>query len=239
MSSRCPVIGLHGWCCEASHFDLQIECFSPQRRVVSIPWQSSLVGHDAPVDLRVAADLIESACLAEKFDQPPILVGHSMGGMLAAMIARDHRIPVKAIVVIDATWPLDQASSVFFESFILGLESDFQNSIRDFFTTRLLAPSDDPVINSRIIDQVIQSDPDVALAVFRDLQTPGRLPAVEEISVPMMGISSSLRFLDRDNLLHHAPNAWYGQIAGAGHFVMQQAPAQLNPMLASFFEHVD
>ncbi|MBG84748.1 MAG: hypothetical protein CMJ40_09400 [Phycisphaerae bacterium] len=234
-----PIACLHGWCCEASHFNPQIEYFSPQRRIISLPWQSSLLEHDGPVDLAVAAKRIESACLAEKFDQPPILVGHSMGGMLAAMIARDLGVPVKAIVVIDATWPLDQVSSDFFESFIPGLEADFQTSIRDFFTTRLLSPSDDPVINARIIDQVVQSDPDVALAVFRDLQTPGRLPAVEDIPVPIMGISSSLRFLDRDNLLHHAPDAWYGQIAGSGHFIMQQAPAQLNPMLACFFDHVD
>ena len=234
-----PVVCLHGWCCEASHFKSQIEYFSLQRRIISIPWQSGLAEHLMPVDLTVAMDLIESTCLAEKFDQPPILVGHSMGGMLAAMIARDLRMPVKAIVVVDATWPLDQASSDLFESFIPGLEADFQDSIRNFFATRLLSPSDDPVINAGIINQVVQSDPDVALAVFRDLQTPGRLPVVEDIPVPIMGISSSLRFLDRDNLLHHAPDAWYGQIAGSGHFIMQQMPTQLNPMLACFFDHVD
>ena len=87
--NRCPVVCLHGWCCEADHFNHQIARFSGERRTISIPWQANLLKHDGRVDLEVAVDLIESACLAEKFDQPPVLVGHSMGGMLAAMIARD------------------------------------------------------------------------------------------------------------------------------------------------------
>lgn len=237
--SGCPLVCLHGWCCRADHFKAQAVCFSGDRRVISMPWQSDLGSQGAPVDLATAARLVESACVAERLEQPPVLVGHSMGGMLAAMIARDGIVPVRAIVVIDATWPLDQASSDFFESFVPGLESDFQSSIRDFFNARLTAPSDDPDINAAIIDEVAQSDPEVALAIFRDLQTPGRLPSVEEVPVPIMGISSSLRFLDRDNLLRHAPDAWYGQVPGVGHFIMQQAPSQLNAMLASFLDHLE
>ena len=237
--NRCPVVCLHGWCCEADHFNHQIARFSGERRTISIPWQANLLKHDGRVDLQVAVDLIESACLAEKFDQPPVLVGHSMGGMLAAMIARDLRVPVKAIVVVDATWPLEPAASDFFQSFIPGLESDFQSSAREFFNTRLLAPSDDPVISASIVEQIVQSNPEVALALFRDLQTPDRLPIVEEIQVPIMGIGSSLQFLDRDNLLRHAPEAWYAQIAGSGHFIMQQTPDQLNAVLSRFFRHHD
>ncbi|MDG2423184.1 MAG: alpha/beta hydrolase [Phycisphaerales bacterium] len=235
---KSPVICLHGWCCDACHFDQQVDYFSGSREIVSIPWQSILVDHPGPVDLELAARVVESACQAEDLSDPPILVGHSMGGMLAAMVAKARRLEIKGIVVIDATWPLDQAAAEFFGSFIAQLEVDFPGAIRDFFTTRLLSPDDDPGINADVIERVVQSDPVVGLAVFRDLQTPGRLPRVEDVAVPIMGISSTLKFLDRDNLLKHAPDAWYGQIVGSGHFLMQQAPDQLNAMLERFFCHI-
>ncbi len=234
-----PVVCLHGWCCDADHFNRQIDRFSGERRIVSIPWQADLLDHEGPVDLQIAAANVESFCVDANFDRPPILVGHSMGGMLAAMIARDANVPVGAIVVIDATWPLSSVSSELFQSFIPAMESDFKKAVRDFFMTRLISPLDDPKINTDIIDQVVQSDPEVGLAIFRDLQTPNRLPMAEDISVPIMGIGSSLEFLDRGILLEHAPYAWYGQIAGAGHFVMQQAPEQLDAMLSRFFRHHD
>ena len=213
--------------------------FSDSRETLSIPWQSNLIGLDRPVDLVLAASEIESCCLEASLSGPPVLIGHSMGGMLAAMIARSNRLDVKGIVVVDATWPLDSASSDFFKSFIPGLEADFGGAIREFFESRLTAPGDDRTINDRIIEKVVESDAEIALALFRDLQTPGRLPRVEEISVPILGISSSLQFLDRDNLLTHSPDAWYGQIPGSGHFLMQQATDQLNAMLETFLIHIE
>lgn len=234
-----PLVFLHGWCCEADHFASQISYFSPGRDVVSVPWQSDLMDHSASVDLSVAEHHIESVCLSQAWTEPVVLIGHSMGGMLAAMIARSNRLDVKGIVVVDATWPLDSASSDFFKSFIPGLEADFGGAIREFFESRLTAPGDDRTINDRIIEKVVESDAEIALALFRDLQTPGRLPRVEEISVPILGISSSLQFLDRDNLLTHSPDAWYGQIPGSGHFLMQQAPDQLNAMLETFLIHIE
>lgn len=237
--NTCPVVFLHGWSCAANHFDCQVAAFSHQRSAVSLPWQSDLADHDAPVDLTVAVDFIESACLAEKFERPPILVGHSMGGMLAAMIAHRGIMPISAIVVIDATWPFDAASSDFFNSFIPELEKDFSEAIRRFFTERLFSPFDDPSINASIVEQVVQTDPEIAMMVFHDLQTPNRLPSAGDIHVPIMGISSSLQFLDRDQLVLESPHAWYGQIPGAGHFLMQQATHQLNAMLDRFFVHID
>ncbi len=236
---RSPIVCLHGWCCDARDFDLQTQYFSKTRRIISSPWQANLLGHEGLVDLEVAASGIESECLASKLDGPPILVGHSMGGMLAAMIARNRTLPIKAIVVIDATWPLDQSSSDFFQSFIPDLESDFKTTIRDFFMNRLVSADDDPDITREVVDRVVQSDQEIGLALFRDLQTPHRLPVAEDVGVPIMGISSSLQFLDRDTLLDHSPQSWFGQIPGSGHFMMQQATSQLNAMLDSFFDHVD
>ncbi|MEE2906561.1 MAG: alpha/beta hydrolase [Planctomycetota bacterium] len=232
------LVCLHGWCCEAWHFDPQVEYFSLRHRIVSIPWQARLKDHDDPINLEVAARDIETVCRDSELPGPLVLIGHSMGGMLAAMMASAGRLDIAGIVVIDATWPFDPKSSEFFRSFIPQLETDFPGAVRKFFTQRLERPEDDPAINARVVDGVVQSDPRVGLAVFRDLQTPNRLPLAEEVPVPILGISSSLQFLDRDNLLSHAKDAWYGQIAGSGHHLMLQVPEQLNAMLERFLSRL-
>ena len=124
------LVFLHGWCCEADHFQDQMDYFSDSRETLSIPWQSNLTGLDRPADLSLAASEIESSCLEASLTSPLVLIGHSMGGMLAAMIAKRNQLDIKAIVVVDATWPLDRKASDFFKSFIAGLEADFAETIR-------------------------------------------------------------------------------------------------------------
>ena len=229
-----PLVFLHGWCCDAWHFDPQVEFFSPHRSVLSIPWKQRLEQKDGAITLEVAAHDIEALCHEAAFNGAPILVGHSMGGMLAAMIAAAGRMEVAGIVVIDTTWPFTPAAAQAFRSFLPALEADFATAAREFFTTRLERPEDDPAINARVVEGVVQSNPTVALALFNDLQVPDRLPRAESVPVPILGIASALQFLDRDNLLSHAKQAWFGQVAGCGHTIMLQAPDQLNAMLARF-----
>ena len=237
--SGCPLVCLHGWCCRADHFKAQAVCFSGDRRFISMPWQSDLGSQGAPVDLATAARVVESACVAERLEQPPVLVGHSMGGMLAAMIARDGIVPVRAIVVIDATWPLDQASSDFFESFVPGLESDFQSSIREFFNARLTTPSDDPDINAAIIDEVAQSDPEVALAIFAISRLPvgcrqwrrSRCPSWASAHLYDSSIVTICFVTHRMHGMDRSPGSVISSCS--------RRPSQLNAMLASFLDHLE
>ena len=239
MTAHASVVCLHGWCCADWHFQPQVEFFQSDREIISIPWRKRLEARSSRVDLDLAARDIEVACGEAGLSTPPILVGHSMGGMLAAMIARERRMPVAGIVVIDATWPFTPAAAEAFEAFIPVFEADFVSGARDFFVNRLEHPADDPEINQRVVDDIVTADPLVAMDLFRDLATPDRLPRAEQVEVPILGVASALQFLDRETLLAHASQAWYGQVAGCGHTIMLHAPQELNAMLKRFAELID
>lgn len=128
---------------------------------------------------------------------------------------------------------------VAFQAFIPAFEVDFKSGVRDFFVNRLEHPADDSKINQQVVDDVMTADPAVAIALFRDLATPGRLPKAEEVGVPILGIASALQFLDRDVLLAHAAAAWFAQMPGCGHAIMLQATDGLNSMLKRFADWVD
>ena len=229
-----PLVCLHGWCCDAWHFDPQVAYFSPVTEICSIPWRSRVEASGQEATLGLAVREIESACREHDLGAPPVLVGHSMGGLLAARIAAEGRLSVAGIVIIDATYPMGDDARSQFGDVLTRLRADFEATTRDFFSNRLVIPQDDPGITARVIDGVMAVDPQVAIDLFADITSPGSMPPVESIDVPILGIGSSRPFLPREALLEGSARASYGQVVGSGHMIMLQVPDQLNAMLDRF-----
>src|SRR6266576_1181932 len=79
-----PMVFVHGWCCDRSHFAPQMAHFSRTHRCIAL----DLRGHgesDAPeqeYSIAGFADDIAWAC-DQLAVEKPVIVGHSMGGAAA------------------------------------------------------------------------------------------------------------------------------------------------------------
>jgi pimeloyl-ACP methyl ester carboxylesterase len=101
---KTPVLFVHGWCCDHSFFAPEFEHFARHgHRVVA----ADLRGHgqsDKPHDtytMQLFADDLAFLC-GELGLAKPVVIGHSMGGVVAfAFAARYPKLP-SAIVTIDA-----------------------------------------------------------------------------------------------------------------------------------------
>ncbi|HLO22257.1 MAG TPA: alpha/beta hydrolase, partial [Methyloceanibacter sp.] len=99
-----PILLVHGWCCDHSFFAPQSKHFARQgHRVVAV----DLRGHgqsDKPHEdytMQLFADDLAFLCRELQLEKP-VIIGHSMGGVVAfAFAARYPEIP-SAIVTIDA-----------------------------------------------------------------------------------------------------------------------------------------
>jgi len=99
-----PIVLLHGWGADHSSWRPIIDVLADNHRVIAV----DLPGHGrspAPVASYTLADvsnrlrrLIETLDLPE----PPVVMGHSFGGMVASRFAVDHRDALAALVVVDA-----------------------------------------------------------------------------------------------------------------------------------------
>ena len=236
--SLAPLVFLHGWCCDAWHFSDQIPFFAPHREAVSLPWRTLLESHAGAVSLETAVAVVEKECVRHGLHRP-VLIGHSMGGMLAAMIAAANRLPLSGVVVVDATWPLHPDAANAYQAMIPELETDFPATLQRLFSTRFVTEHDDPALIRQVAKAAASADPGTAIALLGDLSTPGRLPDGASLSVPVLGIASALELLDREELHRTLPEAWYGQIPGSGHFVTLQAAPQFNEMLSGFLGMLD
>lgn len=109
MAHEAPIVLIHGAFCSAWAFENYSKLFASQGVQVITP---SLRHHDTPPGVRVPKELgttstldyaadIETLVLSMKV--PPVLVGHSMGGLVAQMVAQ--RVPVQGLVLIAPSAP--------------------------------------------------------------------------------------------------------------------------------------
>ena len=98
-----PFVFVHGWTCNHTHFAPQIEHFAKDHRVVAV----DLRGHGASgaptqaYTVAAFADDVVWLCDELRIERP-VLVGHSMGGMVVlGAAARAPELPA-AVVMVDA-----------------------------------------------------------------------------------------------------------------------------------------
>jgi len=103
-----PIVLIHGMWCTAANFDRLVEGLKPRGHACFVP---TLPAHEVGVahpevgaiSLRGYLSFLEDYVRRQNFAEPPILVGHSMGGLLAQQLAA--RIQPFALVLLTPAWP--------------------------------------------------------------------------------------------------------------------------------------
>lgn len=133
-----PLVFVHGWGQSAQTWHAQIKHFSAGHQVLAV----NLPGHGGAPHL--PAEAWEDALLAALPDPRPILVGWSLGGMLAMNLARRHAARLAGLVLLSSTpcfrtrpdWPHGCADEVF-ERFRADLQKDASRLLDRFLALML------------------------------------------------------------------------------------------------------
>lgn len=107
---RAPVIMVHGAFCGGWTFDAFRGPFEAAGHRVLTP---DLIGHDghgSAVGVSMSDYARQIARLAQSCETPPILVGHSLGGLVAQMTASRARISKLILLAPSAPWGVSGAS---------------------------------------------------------------------------------------------------------------------------------
>jgi len=240
---RPPIVLIHGWCCDHTFFAPQFEQFaSLGHAVVAV----DLRGHGTsdkprqPYSMQVFSD--DLAWLAGQIGlSKPIVIGHSMGGVVAFDLAVRHPDLACAIVMIDSPVTRPEAARARMPAFLQTLEEgDYRAAISAYVEQALFLPTDAPDRRAAILARMLHTERHVMAAAFKGLYDFDPNEAAGRTLAPSLYIAANARPLsDMPRLFALAPQTRFGQTVGSGHFCPLEVPDQVNAMIGRFLEILD
>lgn len=228
------MIFVHGWCCDHTHFERQVEHFSPRYRVLSV----DLRGHglsDKPVEdytMPLFADDVAYVC-GELGVERVVAVGHSMGGNVIAALAARHPALVRAGVAIDSALLTTEASRQRLTPRVEAMSTPDYLAAARAMVDAMFLPTDDPERRRRITEGMTSMPQHTMVSAMRGnlAQTAETLGTVTQ---PFLLISAGWIPFDLAAVRTVVPNLSYAQTYGSGHFAMLEVPEQVNAMIDRF-----
>jgi len=231
-----PLLLVHGWTCNHSHWAAQVQHFSPRHRVVTV----DLRGHgqsDAPQQEYTMPGFADDlAWLCQQLGvQRPVVVGHSMGGVVTLVMAERHPDVVRAGIVVDSPFPPVMGGFERLGPVIEGMsQPDYKPFATDFIET-MFGPEDDPARKQEIIAGMLATPQHVIVGAMKGNAGTDLLATGDAIKQPMLIISAGhMRFSDPSLMTTRFARFRFGQTVGSGHFNMVEVPEQVNAMIERF-----
>jgi pimeloyl-ACP methyl ester carboxylesterase len=238
------LVFVHGWSCDQTYWNLQVEHFASRQQLVTI----DLAGHGYSGDQRTSWSIpafaqdvvavVESLGLDEA-----VLVGHSMGGPVVLEAACRMPTRVSALVGVD-TFPdkwvnFDDGER---KQFLEPFATSFVQTTRNWVSRQLFLPTSDPRLVERIAEDMSAAPPAIGLAAMEAIYQWGKkecVQALEQLRPPVFMIQAQR---SQNNLQVVSGLASSFQsfqvflVPEVGHFPMLEDPESFNRFLTQIIE---
>ena len=233
-----PLLFVHGWCCDHTYFAPQFERFRRKHRVVAV----DLRGHgqsDKPhqsYTMEGFADDVAWMCDRLRIEKP-VMIGHSMGGIVAFDLACRYPTLPSAIVMLDAAAVLPGGSRAASPHLIEGLRgADYQEVQRQYVASSLFIPTDNQQRKERILEDMSSAPQPMMASAMESILTYDAAVVAEGCVVPALYIAADEPQPRTDMGRLHELLSWLmdGKTVGSGHFCQLEVPEQVNLMIERF-----
>jgi pimeloyl-ACP methyl ester carboxylesterase len=234
-----PLVLVPGWACDHRHFAPQAEYFSASRRVVSVDLRGH--GQSAAGDgYTIGAFAGDVAWLCQSLEiERPVVIGHSMGGMVAVELAAEHPDLVHAAIAVDTLFTPGGALLEAMDPVITAFRGPDYVAARRELVETLFGPYDSPALRDDVCAAICSVAPDVGEAFTSLLEWDG-VAALRKARVPVLAITTEAGgTTDAASLAADCHRLFTGLTVGAGHFAQLEVPGQVNAMIERFLAIVD
>ncbi len=237
---KTALLFLHCWTCNHTFWDQQVRALSDACRCITV----DLPGHGQSEDGGDYTIDTFSGCVHEVLKKlgikKAVLVGHSLGGMIALNMALTYPAIVKGLVLVDTSAKLKR---YLFQnvSTILGLAVgmlSFPALKKAVIDLSALHPLTGLKTRKRIKDDVIKVPNRVAINTLRAIRSFDVLGRLRDIKVPALILVGNMDiFTDIRHALElyaRIPHARLRIIKGAGHMTLLEQPDKVNSRIREF-----
>jgi pimeloyl-ACP methyl ester carboxylesterase len=232
------VVLLHGWMCHRGFWKEQIRFLSKAYRVLALDFR----GHGESEVTKEGHSIEQYSEDVYRVTQELglktfVLVGHSMGGMVAQHFSISHPESVSGLVLVTTI-----AADVEGRLISKRIEAEapyggFRKAFLKFFDG-WFGETSDPSIVRWVREQMLQTQEAVALSLVRSYRRFDLRANLPQFSWPtlVVGASSDASAVPQESkiLAELIPGAQLAIIEGSGHFPMLERPQTLNQILGDF-----
>lgn len=231
------LVFVHGWCCNHTFFQPQFDHFKASHAVTTLDLRGCGKSDQSEggFDIPTLADDVAWLC-GELGIAKPVIVGHSLGGMIGIELAARRPSLPKAVVAVDPG-PIDPLpeSRSFFEKFVVQLEGPDGDAVRRAYVEGLFLATDDADRRRWIVETMCSVPLGVAAKVIRGVVAWNGVAALQDCKVPLLVLRSQPGGSNAPaRLLGLKPDIHLGMTVGTGHFHQLEAPEQVIPMIERF-----
>ena len=231
-----PLLLVHGWTCDHSHMAPQLAHFQDSHRVIAVDLRGHGQSDKPEQDYTMTGFAEDLAWLCGELDvEKPVVIGHSMGGVIALTLASQFPDLASAIVTLDSPIVLPRALKDGFEPLIKALKTpQYREAQWQFVSEGLFLPTDDPARKAQIVDDMSSAPQHVMAPAFEHTILCDTEDLVQKRHVPLLVLLAAQALSDVSRLQQLCPDAVIGQTVGAGHFHQLEVPDQVNAMIERF-----
>jgi pimeloyl-ACP methyl ester carboxylesterase len=169
--------------------------------------------------------------------EKPVMIGHSMGGIVAFDLACRYPTLPSAIVMLDAAVVLPARARAAAPHLIEGLRGpNYREVQRQYVANSLFIPTDDQQRKERILADMSSAPQHMMVSAMESLRDYDAAVVAEGCVVPALYIAANepQPRTDMSRLHELLPRLMDGKTVGSGHFCQLEVPEQVNPMIERF-----
>ncbi len=231
-----PLVLVHGAACNRRFWEPQVDAFAATNRVIAV----DLRGHgqsDAPAQrytMRLFSDDLAWTCAQLGVDKP-VVVGHSLGGMVALDLAATYPDRVCAAVLIDSLLCAGGDRTEVVRHLVEQLGgSEPGPALRSYFKA-FFGPYDDPGLEAWALDQAVLTQAHVTSSLWEEsVRSWDDAAALAACRAPLLYIDAGTPNADLARASELCPGLMIARTVGSGHFSPLVVPEQVNAMLERF-----
>lgn len=232
-----PLLFIHGWCCDHTYWPDQIPEFAKRQRVVAVDLRG-LGQSDVPdEDSTISQFADDVAWLSRELSlDRPVLIGHSMGGLIALNVVRKFPNLARAAVFVDAAMmPLPAQFQPMLASMLESLRSPaYKEVATNFIKSFLFGPESPAEMKENVAARMSTAPQRVMHTALADTISEHNMPG-GPVPVPSLFVRAATLPATEDELTTRYPGMQV-ETVDAAHFIQMEKPAEFNAILKRFLE---
>ncbi len=233
-TTKQSLVMLHGWCGSADDFAPQKQYFQDQYDVLIPNWMDLIAGNilnDENIFEKAAETLSE--WIQSQTNQSPILIGHSLGGILALHLAVNYNVKTNGIIVLDSSLPLSVDRIAAYKSLAQKLMRKLDKKIvLDVINEYYVSKYDNLKIMQPVVEGMLQRVNFNWARMMDHAADVDTVQLLQSYKAPLLYIGSSQPLGDFHLIQKYMSHAMFAQVVCSGHFIQLNAAKQVNAMLA-------